>query len=230
MEALAPPSHTFLRPSPCLIVTRFFKSLNDATFFFLQFVRSAATVGSIIPSSTRLARAMVRHLPEGPSRRLLEVGAGTGAVTDEIIKQLRDGDTLDVVENNRDFASLLRDKYKHLTSVRIICKSFTRFYSSGDQYDAIVSSLPMTSLPLEVVEGCYEKFKVLLADQSKLVYFEYCWLGKVRELFLYGNAKVDHLKICKIKEDFFQKHGESTERVWRNFPPAQVRACTYKSS
>src|SRR5262249_9496833 len=83
--------------------------LTECRAFFQQFRRQYHNTGSILPSSRALARALVSRLRgrRAPAR-ILEVGPGTGAVTDEILRQLRPGDRLDLVEINADFVALLR--------------------------------------------------------------------------------------------------------------------------
>src|SRR5215831_3421057 len=101
--------------------------------FFRQFREQYFTTGSILPSSAGLARALTAPLRRGANsrgasfqlagaagkleacptqpRRILEVGPGTGAVTVEILRQLRPGDWLDIVEINGDFVALLERRF-----------------------------------------------------------------------------------------------------------------------
>src|SRR5215471_13843101 len=81
--------------------------------FFGQFRRQYHTTGSILPSSRALGRALTRPLRSAKApRSILEVGPGTGAVTAEIVRSLRAGDRLDIVEINADFVSVIKRRFE----------------------------------------------------------------------------------------------------------------------
>ncbi len=77
--------------------------------FISQSIRHYRTTGAIAPSSRFLARAMTKSMPMTPNQRILEVGAGTGAFTKEILNNLKDGDELHVVELSDDFCEVLEE-------------------------------------------------------------------------------------------------------------------------
>src|SRR5207248_4322602 len=81
--------------------------------FYQQFRRAYTTTGSILPSSRGLARALASPFRRRQgSARVLEVGPGTGAVTAEILRQMRAGDRLDLVEINPHFVQVLRQRFE----------------------------------------------------------------------------------------------------------------------
>ena len=80
--------------------------------FFGEFRRHYFTTGSILPSSRSLARALVSPMRRRTApARILEVGPGTGAVTAEILRQLRPDDRLDIVEINEHFIQVLERRF-----------------------------------------------------------------------------------------------------------------------
>src|SRR5271166_1810158 len=87
--------------------------LTECRAFYQQFRRQYRNTGSILPSSRGLARALVSQVRRrcGPAR-ILEVGPGTGAVTDEILRALRPGDHFEIVEINADFVALLARRFE----------------------------------------------------------------------------------------------------------------------
>src|SRR5438552_1849186 len=96
--------------------------------FLTEYVRHNHTTGSISPSSWFLARALVSEFRNrsGPCR-ILEVGPGTGSVTQEILRNMGPGDRLDAVEVNERFVALLHGRLdkestfrNHRDQVRII--------------------------------------------------------------------------------------------------------------
>ena len=89
------------------------RTLADYGTFFREFRRNFHTTGSILPSSGYLATALakpVKNRAEGDKgpRKILEVGPGSGAVTEKILAALGPEDHLDLVEINEAFVTLLR--------------------------------------------------------------------------------------------------------------------------
>lgn len=57
------------------------RSVLDKIFFLHEFIKSPKTVGSITPSSSFLAQAMVQPVDWVNTRSIVELGAGTGVFT-----------------------------------------------------------------------------------------------------------------------------------------------------
>ena len=119
----------------------------------LAFVRELAKdfkrIGAIAPSSPHLAKVMTRSLRRDSSaKRLLEVGAGTGAFTRVMLSAMRPGDELHIVEINPHFCELLDEKLltpfrEEHPNVRVTlhCGSIEDAELLG-QFDYIVCGLP----------------------------------------------------------------------------------------
>ena len=88
------------------------QALADHLAFFTQFRETFMTTGAIAPSSRFLARAMTAPLARrtGPIR-VLEIGPGTGAVTDHLVRLLQPDDQFDLVELNPKFVEILQDRF-----------------------------------------------------------------------------------------------------------------------
>src|SRR5690242_12123757 len=79
--------------------------------FWQEFRRTFESTGAIAPSGPKLCRELARYVAgDGQGRRILEVGPGTGVVTDAIINQMGPADTLDIVELNERFVDALRER------------------------------------------------------------------------------------------------------------------------
>ncbi len=79
--------------------------------FFLQFIKNAKGIGSVMPSSPFLARKMVRRVDFKHARVIVEFGAGTGSITKQIMRHRRDQTHFLILEPNRKFAAVLRKRY-----------------------------------------------------------------------------------------------------------------------
>src|SRR3990167_9756485 len=136
---------------------------EDPIPFIQGMFRNPMTVGALAPCSSFVAEEITRPITHigGESQqqvRVLEVGAGTGQLTQKIINRLNElqtkgsiaGYTLDLVELDEQFCAQLREKFAS-SSIRVHCQNVSNFVSE-EKYDAIISSIPFTNLPAAVVE------------------------------------------------------------------------------
>src|SRR5437773_11233119 len=125
---------------------------TECSQFYRQFREQYHTTGSILPSSRALARALTRPMRQTRKpRRILEVGPGTGAVTAEIVRQLKRGDLFDIVEINADFVACLGQRFaeepdfrKRRAQSRVI-HSPLQDVPGEHVYDFVISGLPLNN-------------------------------------------------------------------------------------
>src|ERR1700690_1325198 len=86
-------------------------ALSDSTLFLRGWFANPQGTGSVAPSSPQLAAAMARWLPRNPESYVLELGPGTGAVTDALLKWGLREDRIIAIENNPTLAKLLRKRF-----------------------------------------------------------------------------------------------------------------------
>jgi len=85
------------------------RRLKESIHFFREFLAKPGKVGSVAPSSRYLARALTTPLSQNRQPvNILELGAGTGAVTRFIAPLLDGHDRLDICEANRQLAAVVR--------------------------------------------------------------------------------------------------------------------------
>ena len=148
--------------------------------FFGQFRSQYYTTGSILPSSRALGRALTRPLRSAaPPRTILEVGPGTGAVTAEIVRSLKEDDRLDIVEINPQFVAVLNRRFAEEPSFRrrrhqsrIIHAPLQELPGQGI-YDFMISGLPLNNFSLALVKDIFRSYERLLRPGGTLSYFEY---------------------------------------------------------
>ena len=160
------------------------------------------------------------------SRHILEIGAGTGTFTEEIIKKLKLSDHLDIVELDPDLCKILRERFSHHPNVTIHEISILDF-SPSNQYDFVVSGLPLNIFPSTFVEKVLEKYTDLTKQKGTLSYFEYMAIGKIKRagLNFFGRGQDFSLVLTK-KEEFKRKAKAVTvDTVLLNLTPARVIHC-----
>ena len=94
--------------------------MNDFTLFLGKFFRHGTSIASIAPSSRWLSAATLRNIDWDRARVLVELGAGTGPITRIIAERVRPGCRVVAIERDRDFARLLRDRFRDVPDFEIV--------------------------------------------------------------------------------------------------------------
>ncbi len=198
--------------------------------FFQQFRRQYHTTGSILPSSRGLARALVSQLRRrsGPAR-VLEVGPGTGAVTAEIVRQMKPGDRLDIVEINADFVALLKRRFEEEPlfqarrgQARLIHAPLQEVEGEG-VYDYMISGLPLNNFAVALVRDIFGAYRRLLRPGGVLSYFEYLKIRQLKMLLMRGDERERLRVLDGLLGREIAAHQFREQWVFLNVPPAVAR-------
>lgn len=201
---------------------------------FLREVRSTFhTTGALFPSSPALARAMVQALRGMPSpRRVLEIGPGTGAVTDAILQVLDDQDSLDLVEINETFADHLRDRFRRDSQWAQATVPWTLHVGDlldidlDPGFDAIISGVPMNNFSPELVRSLIDRTLALGRPGGYYGFFEYYAIRSVKKCFV-GPSERNRLQgVGDVMHEYLAKHETSRDVVYANIPPAVAHHLT----
>jgi phospholipid N-methyltransferase len=182
--------------------------------FIKEYARNIKTVGAVAPSSQQLARAMIESIDFSQVRVIVELGAGTGSFTREIMNARQENTTVVVIEYNDTFYKKLVEMFASEPHVYIYHGSaedidgVLAYYKLSPRVDAIVSGLPFASLPREQSQAILERSSAVLAPGGLFVTFQYTLLKK------------------SFIASYFDK--VAVRRVWRNVPPAYVLECRNK--
>ena len=163
-----------------------------------------ALVGAVCPSSRWLAAAMA-DAAHG-ARLLVELGAGTGAITEALVAH-HPAVPLVAVELQRGLASLLQQRFAHVEVRRAGAHEvLAALNGHAPPQTVLVSSLPFQSLPTPWRERTIEAIASFLRTDAtrRLVQYTY-----------------------RLKAPFELPPGSDLRwtrvgRVWRNTPPASL--------
>jgi phospholipid N-methyltransferase len=187
------------------------------TFRFLrQFVTSPRSVGAIAPSSKGLAKRITDWIDWENVQAACEVGPGTGAFTQTILRRMRDDARFFMVELNGQFARQLTRRYPgvtvYLDSVEHLggCCERERI----DSLDAIISGLPWAAFPEDLQDRCLSAITECLKPGGQFVTFAY----------LHGLVLPAARRFRKKLDAHFASVERSSVK-WLNLPPAVVYRC-----
>jgi phospholipid N-methyltransferase len=117
-----------------------------------KFVSQGTAIASFSPSSRFLSRSIIKGIDWNRAKCVVELGAGTGPITKELIKAAGATTKLVIVERDPDFCRVLREKFPgHDIVEGDACKLDEILAERGiEKADHIVSGLPLPSFPAEL--------------------------------------------------------------------------------
>jgi phosphatidylethanolamine/phosphatidyl-N-methylethanolamine N-methyltransferase len=178
---------------------------KDEARFLRSWLERPLMVGAVTPSGKILARTMASYVDPRIPGPVIELGPGTGPVTEALIERGVDPARLMLVEFDPEFCHMLSQRFPAATVVQ------------GDAYNlrgtlagvlrqpaaAFVSGLPLFNKPLKMRLDLLDQAFALMKADAPFVQFTY-------------NA------ISPIPRSHEGVRFEASPRVWRNLPPARV--------
>src|SRR6202158_2626925 len=104
-----------MHPQPLRIAARKPLRLDDEVHFIRSLIWRPRATGAVTPSGRILARTMARYVEPKLPGRVVELGPGTGPVTEALVEHGIDPARLILVEFNPRFCALLRARFPTAT-------------------------------------------------------------------------------------------------------------------
>jgi phosphatidylethanolamine/phosphatidyl-N-methylethanolamine N-methyltransferase len=179
--------------------------LDDEVRFLRSWIEKPLHMGAVMPSGRFLARTMAQYVDIESSEPVVELGPGTGAITNALIERGVDQKRLVLVEYNPGFCALLRERYPHAKVVHgdayALRESLRKVLSAPAS--AVVSGLPLVTKPMLTRLKLIREAFAALAPGAPFVQFTYSVAPPIPKS-LPGVST------------------EASERIWMNLPPARV--------
>lgn len=139
--------------------------MNEQLSFLCNWISAPRRVAAIAPSGKALATLITRGISPKDAP-VIELGAGTGVFTRQLIKNGIPQEQLALVEFGSNFARNLREQFP---ATKILCMDAARLGDvelfGGEQAGAVVSGLPLLSMPpLQVARILRSAFAHLRQD------------------------------------------------------------------
>jgi phosphatidylethanolamine/phosphatidyl-N-methylethanolamine N-methyltransferase len=179
--------------------------LDDEMQFIRSWIEKPLSTGAVMPSSKALARTMASYVDPQSSGPVIELGPGTGPVTEALVQHGVDPKRLILVEFNPDFCRLLRTRYPAATVVQGDAYRLRRLLETfvKEPAAAMVSGLPLVTKPLRTRLRLISDAMGLLAPGAPFIQFTYAMVPPIPK------------RLSGIK-------AEHSELIWMNLPPARV--------
>jgi phosphatidylethanolamine/phosphatidyl-N-methylethanolamine N-methyltransferase len=179
--------------------------LDDEVRFIASWLQHPLKVGAVSPSGRALARAVAAEIDPSIPGPIVELGPGTGPVTEALVERGIAPERLVLVEYDPEFCALLRRRYPTATVIE------GDAYTLGDTLSgiikeplaAIASCLPLMTRPLSVRVRLLNAAIRMLQPGAPFVQFTYAMTAPIP-------SRKRRYRIT------------SSPRIWKNLPPARV--------
>jgi phosphatidylethanolamine/phosphatidyl-N-methylethanolamine N-methyltransferase len=179
--------------------------LDDEVRFIRSWIERPLSIGAVTPSGKPLARTMARYVDPASDGPVVELGPGTGPVTEALVEAGVSPSRLVLVEFNPSFCRILRSRYPDATLVQGDAYSMRRLLETLllQPAAAVVSGLPLVTKPiterLRLIRDAFD----LMVPGAPFVQFTYSVAAPLPKRI--GGFSV-----------------EASGRIWMNIPPARV--------
>jgi phosphatidylethanolamine/phosphatidyl-N-methylethanolamine N-methyltransferase len=181
------------------------KDLDDDVHFLRSWIERPLSTGAVKPSGKMLARTMARYVDPNSDGPVVELGPGTGPVTEALVEAGVDPARLVLVEFNPSFCRILKARYPAATLVQGDAYGMRRLLKSllRQPAAAFVSGLPLITKPVTLRWRLVRDAFDLMLPGSPFVQFTYSVASPLPRRLGGFTA-------------------EASERIWMNIPPARV--------
>ena len=173
--------------------------------FFSELIKNPRSIGAICSSSTYLASQIAASLYTQQKGYVVELGAGTGAITRALLLCGVPASKLIVIEQSPQFALHLKNCFPLIHVIQGDAADIGFMLKEHGVVANIISGLPMRSLPTSMVSNITTACANVLTDSGRLVQFTYA---------PYATSPWEKAGLEKI----------SSQLIWRNFPPAWIES------
>lgn len=181
------------------------RRFEEEVQFFRCWQKDMKGVGALMPTSVHAARRMASVIRPESGLPVLELGAGTGVITNAILERGVEPRQLISIEYSRDFYQRLKRRFPEvdvrLGDVFSLDKALAE--RKAEQFDCVISAVPMLSFPMERRVALLEDLLARIPSGAPVIQITYGPLSPV----------------IKMPNRYVVAHYDF---VVRNIPPAQL--------
>lgn len=178
--------------------------MKGIAVFLKELFLAPKTTGAAIPSSKYLAKAMADSICRYEKGIIVEVGPGTGVVTEALLARGVPPKQLVLIELSENLYQHCKERFPDCTVLKGDASDLQNLTANIEKpVSVIVSSLPLLNLPEEELEAIVDEFANSLNPGGCFIQFTYRWF---------------HVLPAVLKR--FKRI--SKKHIWANLPPARV--------
>ncbi len=183
-------------------------AVPDWWLMFRKFLEHGTSIASFTPSSRFLSRSLIQGIDYDRAKCIVELGAGTGPVTEQLVRRVKPHTRLVVLERDPDFCTRLRAKFPTAEIVEGDAAHIDALLADRGitQVDQVISGLPLPSFPADLRDAIMRTSARVLGPE-----------GEFRQL------TVMPLVYKKLYQSYFRD--VRFRFVALNLPPAGVYVC-----
>ncbi len=136
---------------------------SHTRLFLRKLFRQGFSVAAMKPASKSLAAAHCKHVDATRPQVVVEIGAGTGAVTAAVAQRMHKDSLLIAVEIDQDFAAILRERCPRATVLACDASDLPQHLTSlnVDRIDLMISCIALPHVPRKVNESIFGCLKTM---------------------------------------------------------------------
>jgi len=182
---------------------------SDFSLFFRKFLHQGRAISSAVPSSRSMVDGVLAQIDFDRPATIVELGAGTGPVTDVLNGLLRPHHRFVAVERDADFCHVLRRRFPDMPLIEADASRVAGpLRKLGiEKVDYVLSGLPTPNLPPRALVRLWR------------------WL---REALTPDGLFIQITVAPMLYRSFYSRMFESVDynMVWMNVPPGGVYSCS----
>ena len=182
---------------------------TDGFLFFRKFLAKGRVISSAVPSSASMVAGLLRYVDFTRPGTIVELGAGTGPVTEQILERVQPFHRFVAVENDGDFCGILRRRFPTTTLLEMDASKVGEPLANLGihKVDYVISGLPTPNLPARAAVRLWRWLVESLAPHGLFVQITIAPL---------------------VYRAFYERLFATVEynMIWRNFPPGGVYCCS----
>jgi len=173
-----------------------------------KFASKGRAIASFAPSSRFMARSMLRGIDFAAAKCIVELGAGTGPITAELVRQASPQTKLLIIELDPDLCARLKSRFPQVDVVNGDACHFDKLLADRgiSSVDHVCSGLPLPSFPAPLRDAILATSARVLAPGGSfrqltvmpLIYYRlYCrYFDDVRFQFVPVNLPPGGVYVC----------------------------------
>lgn len=150
-------------------------SLTDKAHFIHQWIQNPRLIGAVAPSGPALAKRMASYVDINRPGPIVELGPGTGPVTQALLARGIPAERLVLVEYEPRFCHMLAERFPGVTVVQGDAYGLKNTLGGkiAERIGTVVSSLPLLVRPeRDRIELLHQAFE-LMGDDGLFIQFTY---------------------------------------------------------